>query len=380
MKKILFTSLNDHVSWGGSEELWSKSAIHLSKKNQVTVLVKKWDPEPKAIQVLKKEGIDIVYKQIPQRRKRSLFFKILRKIGINTFNGKNEFSQLQQPFNNDLAILSVGNSLDPKIISYTDYFKLHNIPYVLVIQLATDLRNVADNLLSKLSVAYGSAKKVCFLSKDNLEKTQMNLSSIFKNSIYINNPFNYKQKYLAPNSNSSYTIACVAAFTTFHKGQDLLISVFAQEKWKKRNLILNLYGDGNNKEQIKNLITLHGLQGKVNIIGFESDKDKIWKKNLACIMPSRMEGQSLAMLEAMSCGRLIISTRVGDAEQLIDEGITGFLIDAATTKLIDLSLERAWQRKDDWIEMGLKSRAHLYNIITKDPVVDFSEKLINLLK
>ena len=68
--------------------------------------------------------------------------------------------------------------------------------------------------------------------------------------------------------------------------------------------------------------------------GFETDKVKIWKKNVACIMPSRMEGQSLAMLEAMSFGRMIIATAVGDAPRLIKDGETGFLIDAPTFALL----------------------------------------------
>ena len=53
MKKLLFTSLNDHVSWGGSEELWSKTALLLLNDFDVTILVKKWNPEAKQIKELR---------------------------------------------------------------------------------------------------------------------------------------------------------------------------------------------------------------------------------------------------------------------------------------------------------------------------------------
>ena len=92
-----------------------------------------------------------------------------------------------------------------------------------------------------------------------------------------------------------------------------------------------------------------------------------------------MEGQSLAMLEAMSHGRLVISTVVGDAERLIEQNKTGFLIEAPTTELIDLALENAWKKRNDWVEMGKLSRDHLYKTITKDPVLEFSDKIEKLL-
>jgi len=330
--------------------------------------------------MLKEAGVEIVYKHISKKKKRSTFYKVLRKLRLYKNKSNNEFSSLQQPFQYNLAILSVGNSLDSKIISYTDFFKFHDIPYVLVIQLATDLRNAHDNLLSKLSVAYTEAKAVCFLSKDNLVKTEMNLGCKLDNITYINNPFNYEQKYVTPSLNSYHTIACVGAFTSFHKGQDLLISVLGQEKWKNRKIVLNLYGDGINKKQIERLINRYDLHDKVKIIGYETDKEKIWSNNLACIMPSRMEGQSLAMLEAMSFGRMIISTRVGDAERLIEEGTTGFLIDCASLEAIDGCLEKAWEHKDFWIEMGKKMRKNLYSTITVDPVEAFLKKTTNWIK
>ncbi|WNH09625.1 glycosyltransferase [Thalassobellus suaedae] len=98
------------------------------------------------------------------------------------------------------------------------------------------------------------------------------------------------------------------------------------------------------------------------------------------VIPSRMEGQSLAMLEAMAYGRMVISTKVGDAERLVKHNETGFLIDAPTVALIDLALEKAWKERTNWVEMGKLSRKHLFEMIQKDPVIDFSNKLEELIK
>jgi len=47
----------------------------------------------------------------------------------------------------------------------------------------------------------------------------------------------------------------------------------------------------------------------------------------AFVLPSLVEGMSNALLEAMACGLACVATRVGAAEDMIDSGRTGLLID-----------------------------------------------------
>ncbi|MDC0408584.1 glycosyltransferase [Flavobacteriaceae bacterium] len=142
---------------------------------------------------------------------------------------------------------------------------------------------------------------------------------------------------------------------------------------------LNLYGNGINKNQLERLIRKYELQDHVILHGFVPDKASIWMTNMCCIMPSRMEGQSLAMLEAMSCRRMVNSTPVGDARRLILDNETGFLIASPSLDHIDEALERAWAQKDKWIAYGKNARTHLFNTITSDPVEYFANKIKDLL-
>lgn len=369
------------MPWGGSEVLWSKTAQHLNNKFEINFFIKKWAPEPEEFLELKKSGVKCFYKyEIKPKHQNSLFSKVRRKI----YYKDRGVHQLQGIIKNiwfDLIVLSVGNHVDPQIFYYCDYLKKRGIPYVIIIQLATDLRNLNDPIILRLKVAYENALKVYFLSKENKEKTELQLAVKLDNFEFINNPFYFNQAYLPyKNEQNDYTLGCVSSFTSFHKGQDLLVQVLSRDKWRKRNIIINFYGQGINEQQIKRLIRIHNLEDKVFIKGFEKDKTKIWEKNMACIMTSRMEGQSLAILEAMASGRMIISAKVGDAERLIDNDKTGFIIPAATTDLIDETLEQAWKKREDWLKMGKCSRAKLYKTIEKDPVIAFSEKIENLLK
>lgn len=67
--------------------------------------------------------------------------------------------------------------------------------------------------------------------------------------------------------------------------------------------------------------------------------------DLVCI-PSLHEGMSNVMLEAMSCGRLCVCSRVGGAPEVITDGEDGFLfdLDGAAAPLAGRELARALER------------------------------------
>lgn len=382
MKKILFTSLNDHVPWGGSEELWSKVALHLSGTYKIAVLIKKWKNAPMQIGEFMENNVEVFYKPV---NKEKIFIKVVlnkfkHKFGFKKNKLKNDFNSVKNIQDFDLVVLSVGNHSDSKILEYTNYLKILNKSYLIIVQLATDLQYLDDNILLGLKEAYENAKGVCYLCEDNLKIIEMQFGFVLANKIKIDNPFNFGQNYVLPLEQQNYNVACVASFTTFHKGQELLLRSISNQKWQERNIIFNLYGSGINENQIRRLIKIYKLENKVNLKGYEPDINKIWKENIVCIMPSRMEGQSLAMLEAMSFGRMVISTKVGDAQRLVKHNETGFLINAPTVEFIEIALDQAWESRTNWVEMGKLSRKHLYDTIKKDSVIDFSEKLQILLK
>jgi glycosyltransferase involved in cell wall biosynthesis len=94
----------------------------------------------------------------------------------------------------------------------------------------------------------------------------------------------------------------------------------------------------------------------ISLKGFHDDVKSIWQQNHLLFMPSRLEGQSLALTEGMYFGRTAVVTDVGGATELITDEINGFIADAVTVNSIDNALERAWLKRDQWEKMG--ARAH----------------------
>ena len=153
------------------------------------------------------------------------------------------------------------------------------------------------------------------------------------------------------------TMACVARFEIRDKGQDLLIEALADPVWRERDFRLDFYGSGPDREVLEELIAFHGLGKKVRVVGFESDVRKIWKEHGLLVLPSLSEGTPISLIEAQLCARASLVTRVDGNPEWVEDSKTGFIAEAATVHHLREALERAWESRARWKEMGEAARA-----------------------
>ena len=126
------------------------------------------------------------------------------------------------------------------------------------------------------------------------------------------------------------------------------------------------------------MVDLFGLTN-VSFKGEEADIRTIWTENHALILPSRYEGLPLVIIEAMLCGRMVITTEIAGNSEYIIDGEHGFIADAPTCKSLDATMERAWSRRADWALMGIQARAHAMKEIPPNPIEIFSRKLLDVI-
>jgi glycosyltransferase involved in cell wall biosynthesis len=86
------------------------------------------------------------------------------------------------------------------------------------------------------------------------------------------------------------------------------------------------------------------------------------------LMPSLAEGTPYAMIESMACSRPVMGTPVGGIPELIEEGKTGWL--ARTVAVADVSdaLERCWQDRPRWADMGAAAREFVISNLDQENV------------
>lgn len=178
-----------------------------------------------------------------------------------------------------------------------------------------------------------------------------------------------------PGDNDEVIFSCVARMDILWKGQDILLEVLNSEIWKSRKWRLCLYGMGEDTDHVANLVKMYGLEERVSFEGYVKEMRDIWKKSQVMVLPSRGEGTPLATLEAMMCGRPVVTTDVGGNREVIEDGVSGWIAEAATPYSFSKTLERVWKDKNRWAEMGATAHKKALDLANINP----SQLLLNEL-
>jgi glycosyltransferase involved in cell wall biosynthesis len=81
----------------------------------------------------------------------------------------------------------------------------------------------------------------------------------------------------------------------------------------------------------------------------------------------------------MWCNRAAIVTNVGGATELIEDGYNGFVADAPTASSLDSALEKAWEQKERWEELGKNAGATIRKKYPEDAAAYLNSKIKSLL-
>lgn len=301
---------------------------------------------PHKLSALQSNGVRVFRRRPLLRRP---FEKIVSKVT----------SSFGEIFRENPDVVCISQSWTYEALYLNDLLKLlydAAIPYVVVCQFSHDdaghgaIRDAAKEFFKR-------AFRVVFVSRKNLKSVERQLAQTLSNGVVLQNPVNLSNISAVPYSSSgSVCIANVARLRAAYKGQDILLEVLGSPIWRDRDWRLRLYGDGQDKEYLKALAQHYSIADRVELFGHIDDVRSIWEANQLLALPSRGEGASLALVEAMLCGRPAVVTDVGGNTEWIEDGQTGFVAEAPTAKSFGAALERAWLAQADWQEFGIRAR------------------------
>jgi sugar transferase (PEP-CTERM/EpsH1 system associated) len=121
------------------------------------------------------------------------------------------------------------------------------------------------------------------------------------------------------------------------KDQVSLIRAFAQAA-NKGKTVLVIAGDGPSRRQLEALVNELGLGDRVRLLGERGDVPLILRALDVFVLSSIGEGTSNAILEAMATGLPVIATRVGGNVELVQDGLTGRLVEARRPEALATAL------------------------------------------
>lgn len=156
----------------------------------------------------------------------------------------------------------------------------------------------------------------------------------------------------------------------YEKGHEFLVDAIPSVLRSFPKLTVGICGSGPLLGQLEAQISSLSLEKNVKLLGRWENVRELLAAADAFVLPSRWEGLPMALLEAMMAGLPVIATRVQGVEEVIENGVQGFLVplenpeelSKAILQLLDGSVQRS--------AMGLAASSRIMQSYTTDQMCE----------
>ena len=222
--------------------------------------------------------------------------------------------------------------------------KIYKISVVITEHWTGFPRHILGKLdILKVRFAMNRAKYILPVSKD-LEKAIKSYGIKNKFEI-VPNVVNTEIFYPSPQkANNKIKKMLFVALLSPQKGVSYLLQALAQLKQKRQDFVLDIVGDGPNREEYEKLSKELSLEGIVKFHGLKTKLEiaKFMRNSNFFVQPSLYETFGVVYIEAMACGKPIVASQLPVLQEKIDKEI-GILVPPkdkkALTDAIDYMLD-----------------------------------------
>jgi glycosyltransferase involved in cell wall biosynthesis len=115
-------------------------------------------------------------------------------------------------------------------------------------------------------------------------------------------------------------------------------------------------GDGPQRDNIKSRIKKMGLEDKVFMLGIRNDIPDILKFIDIFVLPTLQEALGTSFIEAMALGKPVIGTDVGGVNEVIKDGVNGYLVKPEDPAELAAAVITMLKDRELAVKMGLEGR------------------------
>lgn len=246
---------------------------------------------------------------------------------------------------------------------YVITFKENPLTVVVLARLFCRIKHVhseRDNPYNRDSVSsrfkmwlYRFADKIVFQTEGARQFFNQKVQS---KSVIIPNPVSIPT--VRWNGLDEKTLVNVGRLDIRYKRQDVLLNAFCEVLKTHPEYKLNLFGDGDDREQLESMALELGISDKVFFWGKVDNVQERLVNEGIFVMTSDTEGMPNALMEAMAFGMPVISTdcEPGGARVLIDDGVNGLLVPRSAYLILAQSILRIIEDRTYRIKLGKNAR------------------------
>ncbi len=170
-------------------------------------------------------------------------------------------------------------------------------------------------------------------------------------TIFIHNAINPAQfavaeRAPAANGEGRY-ILCIADFRD-DKAIDILLPAAQPLLARDPSLTLILVGEGPLRGELEDLASTLGIRDRTLFLGTQGAFEVAYLLR-GCellVLPSRMEPFGIAIIEAMACGKPVVASAIGGIPEIIEDGVTGILVEPENHQALSAGLLRVLTDSD----------------------------------
>jgi glycosyltransferase involved in cell wall biosynthesis len=152
-----------------------------------------------------------------------------------------------------------------------------------------------------------------------------------------------------------------------NKGLDILVCAFNFLKMKKvRSIKLVIIGsDGGMRGPLIDMCKFYNIEHDVLIVSEKVDvpsREDVVSAIMAAdifVSPSFFETFPSTILEALACGKPVIATRVGGVPEIINDGVTGFLVDPRNAKKLSEKILYLLENEAEAEKVGFRGKEYV---------------------
>lgn len=157
------------------------------------------------------------------------------------------------------------------------------------------------------------------------------------------------------------------------KGIDVLLRGIGFVRQEIPDVMFAIVGetiDDSYRSALLSLVEELGIEANIRFLGPSTEVFSLLKMADVFCLPSRSEGLSNALLEAMACGLPCVATDVGGNSQVVEQGKNGFLVPSEQPQLLAEQILVLLRDADLREHMGNRSRQIVQERYTVQHVVD----------
>jgi glycosyltransferase involved in cell wall biosynthesis len=143
-----------------------------------------------------------------------------------------------------------------------------------------------------------------------------------------------------------------------------------------RNVRVAIVGDGPLEGELAVSARRYGVDGAVELLGFREDVEKLYADASVFALPSRYEGLSIALGEAMASGLPAVVADVGELRELVLDGENGFVVPVADPPALAERLQRLLEDEEVRRAFSARAAARARDVMGSARVADVYRRIL----